>query len=159
MISHKSFVSLKHMEQRSRHEISQALPESNWYKVEHQIESYLLHQGNKLPERFDANSYLRILDAWQSFDLLGDAGASSFHELFASCRHQRYLIFTIDSDLCFHPEEQLRLEITLENAGIENLPAIETISGSDPTTSAAASLASKSSRTSAVVCVRSKRYG
>lgn len=120
MISHKLFVSLRDMEHRSSGRVT-ASDEGSWYGVQHPLESYMLHQGNKLPARFDANSYLRILDAWQSFDLLGDAGAASFHELFARCRQQRYLVFTIDSDMCFQPEEQLRLEITLENAGIENL--------------------------------------
>lgn len=120
MISHKLFVSLRDMEHRSRGEISHR-DDDGWYGVQHPLESYMLHQGSKLPLRFDANAYLRILDAWQTFDLLGDAGVGSFHELFAPCRHQRYLVFTIDSDMCFQPEEQLRLEITLENAGIDNL--------------------------------------
>ena len=121
MISHKLFVSLRDMEQRSKGEIAAGGTENGWYGVAHPLESYMLHQGQKLPQRFDANSYLRILDAWQTFDLLGDAGAESFAELFSRCRHQRYLVFTIDSDMCFQPDEQLRLEITLENAGIENL--------------------------------------
>jgi homoserine O-acetyltransferase len=120
MISHKLFVSLRDMEHRSSGTIS-AHEEGGWYGVQHPLESYMLYHGSKLPRRFDANSYLRILGAWQSFDLLGDAGVESFHELFAACRHQRYLVFTIDSDMCFQPEEQLRLEITLENAGIDNL--------------------------------------
>ncbi|MEE2778007.1 MAG: homoserine O-acetyltransferase [Acidobacteriota bacterium] len=120
MISHKMFVSLRDMEHRSSGAVSVS-DTGSWYGVRHPLESYMMHQGRKLPERFDANAYLRILDAWQSFDLLADAGAESFHELFAACRHQRYLVFTIDSDMCFQPEEQLRLEITLENAGIDNL--------------------------------------
>ena len=120
MISHKLFVSLRDMEHRSAGQVT-TTDDGSWYGVQHPLESYMLHQGSKLPPRFDANSYLRILDSWQTFDLLGDAGAPSFHELFSACRHQRYLVFTIDSDMCFQPEEQLRLEITLENAGIDNL--------------------------------------
>jgi homoserine O-acetyltransferase len=82
----------------------------------------MLHQGQKLPRRFDANAYLRILDAWQTFDLLREAGARDWSELFAPCREQRqrYLQFTIDSDMCFAPEEQLKLELALEEARIEN---------------------------------------
>jgi homoserine O-acetyltransferase len=122
MISHKLFVSLRDMEHRSRAAIVDAIEdEGGWYGVRHPLESYMLHQGAKLPRRFDANSYLRILDAWQSFDLLAEAGAESFEELFARCRGQRYLQFTIDSDMCFSPEEQLQLELTLEEAGIENV--------------------------------------
>ena len=126
MISHKLFVSLRDMEQRSTAAIEPggAAPgqtADGWYGVRHPLESYMLHQGQKLPRRFDANSYLRILDAWQSFDLLREGGAGSFAELFARCRHQRYLQFTIDSDMCFAPEEQLRLELALEESGIENV--------------------------------------
>ncbi len=121
MISHKLFVSLRDMEQRSSAAIEPVEEANGWYGVRHPLESYMLHQGQKLPRRFDANSYLRILDAWQSFDLLREGGASDFAELFARCRHQRYLQFTIDSDMCFAPEEQLRLELALEEAGIENV--------------------------------------
>ena len=121
MISHKLFVSLRDMEQRSSAAIEPVEEANGWYGVRHPLESYMLHQGQKLPRRFDANSYLRILDAWQSFDLLREGGASDFAELFARCRHQRYLQFTIDSDMCFAPEEQLRLELALEEARIENV--------------------------------------
>jgi homoserine O-acetyltransferase len=123
MISHKLFVSLRDMEQRSTQAIEPGgagQAAHGWYGVRHPLESYMLHQGQKLPRRFDANSYLRILDAWQSFDLLREGGAGSWAELFARCRHQRYLQFTIDSDMCFAPEEQLRLELALEEAGIDN---------------------------------------
>jgi homoserine O-acetyltransferase len=121
MISHKLFVSLRDMEQRSRGAVEVAGTADGWYGVRHPLESYMLHQGQKLPRRFDANSYLRILDAWQSFDLLHEGGAETFEELFARCRTQRYLQFTIDSDMCFAPAEQLDLEMTLERAGIENV--------------------------------------
>jgi homoserine O-acetyltransferase len=120
MISHKLFVSLRDMEQRSSAAIEPVEEANGWYGVRHPLESYMLHQGQKLPRRFDANSYLRILDAWQSFDLLREGGAAGFAGLFARCRHQRYLQFTIDSDMCFAPEEQLRLELALEEVGIEN---------------------------------------
>lgn len=121
MISHKLFVSLRDMERRSRGEVVALASDDGWYGVEHPLESYMLHQGLKLPRRFDANSYLRILGAWQSFDLLRDADVEGFRELFSACRHQRYLLFTIDSDMCFQPDEQLRLETTLESTGIECL--------------------------------------
>lgn len=121
MISHKNFVALDAMQDRSRTEVSEGLSGEHWYAVEHPLESYMLHQGGKLPRRFDANSYLRIVDAWQTFDILGEAGVERYDELFASCRHQRYLVFTIDSDACFFPEEQDKLVGCLTEAGIENL--------------------------------------
>ena len=69
-------------------------------------------------ERFDANSYLRIMDAWQSFDLVAEAGVEDMHEVFTASKHQRYMIFTIDSDVCFYPEEQTILARYLKLADV-----------------------------------------
>lgn len=82
------------------------------------IESYMLHQGEKFVRRFDANSYLRILDAWQWFDLLAESGVGDFAELFARCRQQEYLVFSIDSDVSFYPQEQAKLVHLLKKAHV-----------------------------------------
>jgi homoserine O-acetyltransferase len=79
----------------------------------------MLHQGSKFARRFDANAYLRIVDAWQSFDLLTETGAASFGELFARSRQQRFLVFSIDSDACFPPREQAELVRALKAAGVD----------------------------------------
>ena len=71
-----------------------------------------------LLSRFDANTYLRILDAWQTFDLLGDAGTDSYCSLFSRCGDQKYLVFSIDSDVCYYPEEQRALAEELKQAGV-----------------------------------------
>ncbi len=63
----------------------------------------MLHQARKFVKRFDANTYLRIMMVWQQFDLVAEQGAGSLAELLASCREQRWQIFTIDSDVCFYP--------------------------------------------------------
>ena len=66
----------------------------------------MLHQGEKFVRRFDANTYLRILDAWQWFDLAAEAGARDFKDLFRRCRDQEFLVFSIDSDLSFPPRSR-----------------------------------------------------
>ena len=81
----------------------------------------MLHQGTKFVERFDANSYLRITDAWQQFDLVAEAGGEDLNELFSRCRHQRYLVFSIDSDVCFYPEEQEEMVGVLKKAGVQSM--------------------------------------
>ena len=122
MISHKTFVSLAALEDRSSREVRvPSAVGSSWYGVSHPLESYMLHQGLKFAERFDANSYLRILDAWNRFDPVADADASDEVDLFARCRHQRYLIFSIDSDVCYYPEEQAEIAATLKRAGVERI--------------------------------------
>ncbi len=60
MISHKTFVHLDAIERRARNDIVHNGDQLAWYRVRHNIESYMLHQGKKFVGRFDANTYLRI---------------------------------------------------------------------------------------------------
>ena len=85
------------------------------------LESYMMHQGRKFLDRFDANSYVRIVDMWQRFDLLAEAGASSMDALFSRCRQQTYLIFSIDSDVCFYPHQQEEMARALKDAEVDNM--------------------------------------
>lgn len=121
MIAHKTFVSLEALEERSRGVGIRDFPESGWFRIRDPIESYMMHQGRKFVRRFDANSYLRILEAWQRFDLLKPCGAANSVELFSRCREQRYLLFTIDSDVAFYPQEQERLADALRKAGVRQM--------------------------------------
>ena len=59
------------------------------------------HDAVELVRRFDANTYLYLIAAWSNFHLLKDCGAKKYSEIFSACRHQEYLIFSIDSDVCF----------------------------------------------------------
>jgi homoserine O-acetyltransferase len=86
--------------------------------MNHPVESYMLHQGEKFVKRFDANTYLRILDAWQWFDLGAEAGATDLHVLFERCQQQEFLVFSIDSDLSFPLAEQGKLVHLLKRAHV-----------------------------------------
>jgi homoserine O-acetyltransferase len=83
----------------------------------------MLHQGKKFVKRFDANTYLRIADMWLKFDPLRDAGVESYEQLFARSKKagHHYLVFSIDSDFCFYPEEQAELVGHLERSGVSNM--------------------------------------
>lgn len=118
MISHKTFVSLHAMEARMVDKFEQEQDEFSWYKITTPLESYLLHQGRKLLQRFDANTYLYLVAAWTNFHLLRDCGAASYAEIFGRCKHQEYLVFSIDSDVCFYPDEQESLFKQLVANGI-----------------------------------------
>ena len=117
MIGHKVFISLATLERRASKEIKKE-EDSSWYQIQSSIESYMLHQGQKFVKRFDANTYLRILDAWQSFDILKESGFNNFKDMFSRCTHQNYLIFTINSDVCFYPHQQEELRKALSEGGI-----------------------------------------
>jgi len=123
MISHKTFVHLDAIEKRASQVVSQPNDQLSWYKVGHNVESYMLHQGKKFVKRFDANSYLRIINMWLRYDPLSDAGVSSYEELFALSKAagHHYLIFSIDSDFCFYPEEQAEMVSALERAGVSSM--------------------------------------
>jgi homoserine O-acetyltransferase len=117
-IAHKTFISLDAIQQRAKTEVITHISPSGWYSMNSSVESYMLHQGQKFVARFDANSYLRILDAWQWFNLLGETGANTFEELCARCTQQKFLVFSIDSDGAFPVPEQRKLVNLLEEAGV-----------------------------------------
>jgi homoserine O-acetyltransferase len=121
MISHKTFVHLDSFENRARQDVIQADDVLAWYRVRDQFQSYMLHQGKKFVRRFDANTYLRIIDLWSSYDALAEGDAETPEELFAGAKlaGQKWLIFSIDSDFCFYPEEQAELVRNLESAGVD----------------------------------------
>jgi homoserine O-acetyltransferase/O-succinyltransferase len=121
MISHKTYVSLHTMEDRARQDVLHMEGDFSWYPLANPLESYMLYQGRKFIERFDANSYLRIVDFWQRFDLLAESGTASMGELFTRCREQTYLIFSIDSDVCFYPEWQEEMASVLKGADVNNM--------------------------------------
>jgi homoserine O-acetyltransferase len=118
MIGHKTFVSLAAMKERARYETIGRSEGPGTYRIANPVESYMWHQGAKFIARFDANSYLRITEAWQHFDLAAEAGVDDEAELFTRSKHQRYMLFTIDSDVCFYPEEQADLARYLKLADV-----------------------------------------
>ena len=120
-IAHKTFISLDTLADRARVEVVSQRPPYAWYEMNHPVESYMLHQGEKFARRFDANTYLRILDAWQWFDLVKESRARNVRELFARCKGQEFLIFSIDSDGLFPHQEQAKLVQHLKHAEV---PAI-----------------------------------
>jgi len=118
MISHKTFVSLFSLAARARDEVSADNAQIGRYAIEHPMESYMLHQGRKLISRFDANSYFRIIDVWQQYDLVRDTGNKNLDAALQRCTAHRFLTFSIDSDVCFYPEEQTEMVRELQQAGV-----------------------------------------
>ena len=121
MISHKTFVHLDSIEKRARQDVVQPDDVLAWYRVRDQFQSYMLHQGKKFVRRFDANTYLRIIDLWSRFDATQEGDAEAPADLFerAKAAGQRWLVFSIDSDFCFYPEEQAELVKHLEDAKVD----------------------------------------
>ena len=123
MISHKTFVHLDAIESRARKEVRQDNESLAWYKVQDTFQSYMLHQGKKFVKRFDANTYLRIIDMWSKYDARREAGVETNDDLFAPCAEngQDFLVFSIDSDFCFYPEEQSEIVAGLESSDVKTM--------------------------------------
>jgi homoserine O-acetyltransferase/O-succinyltransferase len=121
MISHKTFVHLDAIEKRARQDVVQPDDILAWYRVRDQFQSYMLHQGKKFVGRFDANTYLRIIDMWSRYDAAHEGDAETPGDLFERSRlaGQKWLVFSIDSDFCFYPEEQSELVKHLEQAKVD----------------------------------------
>ena len=114
MIGHKTYVSLETMTDRAKRNMVQEDNPSG-YTATHQIESYFNHQAKKFSKRFDANSYLRILNAWQKHTI--DDKSKNIGAL-VECF--KALIISIDSDVCFYPNEQRELHLYLKSNGLNS---------------------------------------
>lgn len=119
MISHKTFVSLHAMEARMKDKCEQEQDEFSWYKIKTPLESYILHQGRKFLRRFDANTYLYLVAGWTNCNLARDHGVKNYKDVFKNCGHQEFLVFSIDSDCCFYPDEQEHLRDKLLESNLK----------------------------------------
>ncbi len=117
MIGHKTFVSLDALTERAGEEVVQR-EDLGGYRVVTPLESYMLHHAQKFVQRFDANTYLVIMRLWQQFDMVAELGGDTLHGLLERCRAQRWQLFTIDSDVCFYPDEQMAMASVLKAAGV-----------------------------------------
>lgn len=75
--------------------------------------NYLSYQGQKLVERFDANTYVRLTQAMDSHDLGRDRGD---YAAIVQSILQPTLVVAIDSDILYPPQEQQELAELIPNA-------------------------------------------
>ncbi|TLM74176.1 homoserine O-acetyltransferase [Pseudarthrobacter sp. NamB4] len=72
----------------------------------YQVESYLDHQGTKLVQRFDANSYIAITEALMSHDIC--RGRGTLPETLAHSS-ARFFVAAVDSDRLYFPSQSVEL--------------------------------------------------
>ncbi|QWP64681.1 alpha/beta fold hydrolase [Akkermansia massiliensis] len=120
IIGHKSFVYQEGLEQRARKEVGGKSGLLTWMTPTRSTQSYMLHQGTKFAERFDANAYIRIADMWAEFDIRDHAPDGTFKTALEGFRRAGIpsLVFSIDTDCCFRPAEQQDFVAQLESARI-----------------------------------------
>lgn len=79
------------------------------------VESYLRHQGRKLVERFDANTYITLTKAMDMHDL--GRGRGAYEEILGSLKIP-VEILSINSDILYPKEEQEELARFMPNSRI-----------------------------------------
>ncbi len=89
------------------------------------VESYLRYQGEKLVDRFDANSYVRLTQAMDTHDI--SAGRGRYEEVLAGIQ-QPTLVIGTDSDVLYPLAEQEELAELIPNA---ELAVLESPHGHD----------------------------
>ncbi len=82
------------------------------------IEAYLRHHGEKLVERFDANTYVGLTRAMDSHDVARNRGR--YEDVLRSIR-QPALVVGVDSDVLYPTVEQVELAALLPNATLREL--------------------------------------
>ncbi|MEI1376559.1 homoserine O-acetyltransferase [Nostoc sp. UHCC 0926] len=90
------------------------------------IASYLQHQGQKLTERFDANTYIILTQVMDRHDVARDRtvpNLSDYESVLQSIQ-QPTLVVAIDSDILYPPVEQQELANLIPNAQLAWLKSI-----------------------------------
>lgn len=111
-LAHITYISNNLMEKkfaRRRREIG-ATGDDEEAKSIFEVESYLEHQGKKFINRFDANSYLRITEAMDNYDL--QLGFTSLADSLSRIR-AKVLVVSLSGDWLFLPEQSEALATAL----------------------------------------------
>jgi homoserine O-acetyltransferase len=97
--------------------------------MQYQVESYLNHQGEKFSKRFDANSYIYLSKAIDSFDIEREFG--SLKNAFAGSK-TKFTGIAITSDVLFPKEDAEEMNRQLKEAGVESrLHIVKSANGHD----------------------------
>ena len=79
----------------------------------YEVQSYLRHQGRKINDRFDANTYITLTHAMHTHDL--GRGRGAYNDVLANIR-QPALVVSVSTDTLYPPHEQKALADLLPNA-------------------------------------------
>lgn len=86
-----------------------------------EVESWLRNHGDRLVQRFDAQTYVTLTEAMDSHDIA--RGRGSYERVLASIR-QRTLIVSIDTDVLYPPCEQEELALLMPNATLHTVHSL-----------------------------------
>ena len=129
MISIITYLSRDLMESKFGRNIRKDYKKDSSFSKGFEVESYLDYNANKFVERFDANSYLHLTYAMDSFDLIEEYG--SYQKAFEKTNAE-FLIISISSDWLFPTRQSKILCRELLHLGtIVSLIELDSIYGHD----------------------------
>ncbi len=114
MLGHITFLSEEAMYEKFGRRIRPEKESPLAFGDEHEVESYLWHQGTKFVDRFDATTYVLLTKAMDYFDFA--AGYRNLEEAFAQTRCD-FLIISFTSDWLFPTEQSREMYRALLRAG------------------------------------------
>jgi homoserine O-acetyltransferase len=109
MMAHITYLSDQGMEEKFGGE--ERLDQGN--EFEFSVQRYLDYQGNKFINRFDANSYLKLTEALDRFDLVGEKGLQESLKNVQA----KTLVIAFSSDWLYTPEQNKKIASALHSLG------------------------------------------
>jgi len=118
MIGHITYLSDESM----RHKFGRRLQDKNDFSynfdADFEVENYLLYQGKKFVDRFDANSFLYITKAADYFDLGRQYENSSIFEVFSRAR-AKFLVVSFTSDWLYPTYQSKAMVKAMKKCGLD----------------------------------------
>lgn len=109
MVGHLTYLSEASFEAKFARRLQKKVAPEATLGIEYEVESYLSHQGDKFPKRFDANSLLYLTRAIDYFD--------RFDNWKTSCE---YLFTSFNSDWIYPSSQSKKLHELAEKAGCKS---------------------------------------
>lgn len=117
MVGHITYLSDESMRSKFGRRMKDTSMNTNLQQDLFEVEGYLLHQGSKFVERFDANTYIYLTRAMDWFDLGNDHGG--LKEAFRRAKKVRYLIISFTSDWLFPTYQSKEMVFAMLREGCE----------------------------------------
>ncbi|NNL76358.1 MAG: alpha/beta fold hydrolase, partial [Desulfobacterales bacterium] len=118
MIGHVTYLSDESMRLKFGRRLQDKSDFSFSFDPEFQVESYLLYQGKRFVERFDANAFLYITKAADYFDLAEQHGGGSMVEAFSKSI-ARFLVVSFTSDWLYPTYQSREMVKAIKKAGLD----------------------------------------
>ncbi len=116
MLAHETYVDLDARE--IKNEVVPNDRDLDKYNIQNPIESFMHREGNRFVQRFDANTFVKVLDFTNTYDVKKAHGAKELYRAFRKVAGE-YLVISISDDYCFYPEESKELFDALDRAGVK----------------------------------------